>query len=104
MADRQKLPTYHMLVVVGVLLSNGKTYGQAIREKTGIGAGTLYPLLKRLEGAGIVLGIKEAGTPKNRKRPLRIYYEPTDAGKLFGVKYNATVLASNPRLVPFNEF
>ena len=103
MPSHRKLPTYHMLVVIGVLLHR-KTYGQVIINETGIRAGTLYPLLKNLKSAGIVVQERERGDPKLLRRPLRIYYGLTDKGRRFGAMYNTRMLSSDPRLVPFDEF
>lgn len=63
-------------------IADGPTYGYAIAERlaaAGLGAvkgGTLYPLLNRLENAGLVETRWQAGDGG----PGRKYYRLTDAG------------------------
>lgn len=65
------------------VLADGPTYGYAISERleaAGFGkvkGGTLYPLLGRLEAAGLVLIEWRAG----EAGPGRKYYELTPSGK-----------------------
>ena len=70
-------------VCVLAVLDGGPTYGYAISaslEEAGLGAikgGTLYPLLGRLEAAGLVEVQWRAG----ESGPGRKYYELNDAGR-----------------------
>jgi PadR family transcriptional regulator PadR len=71
------------LLVLAVLL-DGKKYGyliqQQLRQASGhmvqLQAGTLYPLLHRLEAAGLICGQSEESTGRRRK-----WYELTGKGK-----------------------
>ena len=64
------------------VLADGETYGYAIASRlaaSGLGVvkgGTLYPLLNRLESAGLVIAQWRAGDGG----PGRKYYNLTDAG------------------------
>jgi len=91
----RKLPSYHMLMVIGsILLSEeGERWGKDITDLLGIKPGTLYPLLHSLLDAEILINRKEKGDPKKLERPLRTYYSLTDKGKRFGKRYNTALLA-----------
>ncbi|MFI6513587.1 PadR family transcriptional regulator [Streptosporangium sp. NPDC050855] len=61
--------------VLELLLSAGPDdppWGYRICEETGLGPGTVYPILERLEKAGYVDGYWEAVTPTDRPR-RRLY-------------------------------
>ena len=106
MIMRTRLPTYHSIVVIGVVASakSGITFGNKIIKMTGMKPGTLYTILKTLVVAGILSKTEEKGDPKEKQRPLRTYYELTNKGKRFANTYQAQVIASNPPLVSFNQF
>ena len=55
-------------------------YGLELSRETGVGPGTLYPLLERLESGGLVEGSWEAGDPGSLGRPRRRYYRLTGLG------------------------
>jgi DNA-binding PadR family transcriptional regulator len=58
------------------------TYGGELREETGIQSGTLYPLLVRLEGAGLLTSRwEEPAEYEAFSRPRRRYYALTEAGR-----------------------
>jgi DNA-binding PadR family transcriptional regulator len=66
-----------------VLLSirSGHRYGFDIMDATGLPDGTVYPLLRRLERRGVLIGAWEsAAAAKNEQRPQRRYYELTPVG------------------------
>jgi PadR family transcriptional regulator len=50
-----------------------------LSEVTGLGSGTVYPILERLEKAGHVSAWKESPPPADR--PPRRFYELTGAGR-----------------------
>jgi DNA-binding PadR family transcriptional regulator len=54
--------------------------GAEIAKETGIGSGTLYPLLARFEAAGLVTGKWEVADPASLGRPRRRFYKLTAAG------------------------
>jgi len=55
--------------------------GAAISKATGVGAGTLYPLLARLEDAGWLISEWEIVDPSEAGRPRRRYYRLTGVGQ-----------------------
>jgi DNA-binding PadR family transcriptional regulator len=55
--------------------------GTAIMRREGLKAGTLFPMLKRLEAAGWVTGEWEAEDPKVLGRPRQKFYRLTDLGR-----------------------
>lgn len=87
MSSEQPWPSEWLRGVLEVcvlrILSDGETYGYAIATRlaeSGLGTvkgGTLYPLLIRLEGAGLVSAQWRAGDGG----PGRKYYELTDRGR-----------------------
>ncbi len=63
-------------------LSNGHAYGFEIMDATGLPGGTIYPALRRLEGAALVEAEWEDGAVAHeRGRPARKYYRLTEAGE-----------------------
>ncbi|HSX43941.1 MAG TPA: hypothetical protein VLE69_01415 [Candidatus Saccharimonadales bacterium] len=60
-------------------------YGYEVIKCSGILAGTLYPILARLEESGVVVSENEAINPAFEGRPGRRYYSPaqTDVGTEF---------------------
>lgn len=70
------------LDVLGVLLTSSKddpAWGLKICEETGLGSGTVYPILDRLTENGWITAKQE--TDPHPGRPARRYYELTDAGR-----------------------
>ncbi|HEX5435951.1 MAG TPA: PadR family transcriptional regulator [Gemmatimonadaceae bacterium] len=62
-------------------IANNVRHGFDIMDATGLPSGTVYPVLGRLERAGLVRSHWEAATVARReKRPPRRYYEITAAG------------------------
>ncbi len=54
-------------------------WGYRLCEQTGLGSGTVYPILERLETAGHVRAHWE--TPRPADRPPRRFYELTGTGR-----------------------
>lgn len=65
--------------IVLVAIANGYRYGFEIIDATGLGAGTVYPILRRLEDAGLVRSSWEAAA-KAVDRPPRRYYRLNAGG------------------------
>ena len=62
-------------------LSNGHAYGFEIMDVTGLPGGTIYPALRRLEGAELVESEwEDGGVAQQQGRPARKYYRVTVAG------------------------
>ena len=70
------------LKVLSHFLANGDTpqTGAMLTRALGIGSGTLYPLLLKLEGGGLLTGEWEDGDPSALGRPRRRYYRLTGVG------------------------
>lgn len=75
---RITLPT--AVVLCGI--DRGYRYGFELIEASGLGAGTVYPILRRLEDAGLLVGAWEAVSRSRAEgRPPRRYYRLTAAGE-----------------------
>ncbi len=75
---RLTLPT--ALALLGI--QRGYRYGFDLIEASGLGAGTVYPILRRLEDAGCVAGAWEpVSRSRAEGRPPRRYYRLTSAGE-----------------------
>ena len=62
-------------------LSNGHVYGFEIMDVTGLPGGTIYPALRRLEGAELVESEwEDGGVAQQQGRPARKYYRVTAEG------------------------
>ena len=67
--------------LVLVALSRGQRHGFDILDATGQPSGTVYPILRRLETAGLVKSRWEhVALSRDEGRPPRRYYELTGAG------------------------
>ena len=72
--------TYPTAIVL-VAVSRGVRYGFDIMDATGLQSGTVYPILRRLEDAGMVRSKWEpVADARNEQRPPRRYYQVTGAG------------------------
>jgi PadR family transcriptional regulator PadR len=62
-------------------LANGARYGFDVIDATGLPSGTVYPILRRLEGEGLASAAwEDAAIAHEEQRPPRRYYEVTPAG------------------------
>jgi PadR family transcriptional regulator, regulatory protein PadR len=63
-------------------LSRGFTYGFEVMDVTGLPSGTIYPVLRRLERAGLVSSTWEPDVDARKaSRPRRRHYSLTRAGR-----------------------
>jgi PadR family transcriptional regulator PadR len=79
--SRLRLTTSTRLVL-DVLMAAGPDdppWGYRICEQAGLGSGTVYPILERLEKAGWIAGHWETGQPAGR--PRRRFYTLTGTGQ-----------------------
>jgi PadR family transcriptional regulator len=67
-------------------------WGYRICEQAGLGSGTVYPVLERLERAGWIAGRWEIGQPTDR--PRRRFYALTGTGQQ---EYTAALAARRTR-------
>lgn len=73
--------TYQLTTVL-YAVSRGCTYGYSISQATGIGSGTLYPLLQRLTDSGHLASRHESAQAAAREgRPPRCYNSLTPSGR-----------------------
>ena len=73
--------SYTMALILQAV-ENGYRYGFDIMTITGLASGTVYPALRRIEGAGFVVSKWERSTvAQQEQRPLRKYYEVTKPGR-----------------------
>jgi DNA-binding PadR family transcriptional regulator len=72
----------HTAALILHSIGAGSRYGFDIMEVTGLASGTVYPALRRLEGAGLITAKwekeKEAFA---EQRPARKYYKLTRTGE-----------------------
>jgi DNA-binding PadR family transcriptional regulator len=60
----------------------GNRYGFELMDTTGLPNGTVYPLLRRLERRGVLIGVwEEEEKARSEQRPARRYYRLTAAGE-----------------------
>jgi PadR family transcriptional regulator, regulatory protein PadR len=72
--------TYPTAVVL-VAVSRGLRYGFDIIDATGLQSGSVYPILRRLEDAGLLRSRWEpVRVARDEQRPPRRYYQVTGAG------------------------
>jgi PadR family transcriptional regulator len=75
--------TYSTSVVLQAL-AGGRAYGFEIIDATGLGAGTVYPILRRLEDESLVRSSWErVARARAEGRPPRRNYRLTPAGREF---------------------
>ena len=68
-------------VLVLYAIAYGHAYGFDIIDATGLGSGTVYPILRRLERAGMLRSTRERERDAHaEQRPPRRYYRVTGAG------------------------
>lgn len=95
MAARRIRLTIATLAVLDVLMtctgSDESVWGFKICEHAGLGPGTVYPILDRLESAGWISGFWEFDPPADR--PRRRLYEITGLGR----SELAAAIAARPR-------
>lgn len=73
--------TYNTVLVLQGLARSCE-YGLEVIQLTGLSAGTVYPILRRLERDGLVEGLWEDEEAARRHgRPARRYYRVTGAGE-----------------------
>lgn|SRR5688500_717935 len=71
------MPTAMVLLAV----AQNYRYGFDISDATGLPSGTVYPVLRRLEDAGLLRSRWEAAeTARSEQRPPRRYYTVTGSG------------------------
>ncbi len=78
---KRRLNLTYTTGIVLSLIAAGHRYGFDIMDVSGLPDGTVYPALRRLEGAGILCSAWEVlDEETSHKRPPRRYYELTADG------------------------
>lgn len=72
--------SYNTALVLQALQA-GHRYGFDVMRVSELASGTVYPLLRRLEGSGLVESRWEDVDPSEEGRPRRRYYEVTAEGE-----------------------
>jgi PadR family transcriptional regulator PadR len=87
--------------VLGALLgADGEVFGLEIVRTTGLGAGTIYPILQRLQAAGWVIARWESADDAHAAgRPARRYYHLSHTGQARAEHALSTATAQRRRLV-----
>jgi DNA-binding PadR family transcriptional regulator len=71
----------HTTALVLVAVHHGFRYGFDILEATGLPSGTVYPILRRLEDAGLLRSRwEDVRAAREEQRPPRRYYQLTGTG------------------------
>jgi PadR family transcriptional regulator, regulatory protein PadR len=69
-------------VLVLTSIGQGQIYGYSIMQRTGLPSGTIYPILSRLERAGLIVSRWQTRAPEEQdQRPPRKYYGLTSKGE-----------------------
>ena len=76
---RLTMPTMAVLDLLLTANIDDPPWGYRICEEAGLGPGTVYPILERLEEAGWITGTWESSEPGDR--PKRRTYQISDLGK-----------------------
>lgn len=80
-------------------LMQGHRYGFRIIEATGLPSGTVYPLLRRFEAAGLVTSDWEKDvSPEREGRPRRRYYRLEATGRAALAEARERLLEQQPLL------
>lgn len=95
---RLTTPT-RMVLDVLMATADDPPWGYKICDLSGLGSGTVYPILERLEQAGWIEGAWETGQPADR--PRRRFYTLTGSGRAGYAA--ATHRTSRSRLRPRTE-
>jgi PadR family transcriptional regulator, regulatory protein PadR len=74
------LPTIKVFFALGI--EKSEMYGLQIIQRTGVKAGTVYPILMRLEQEKFISSRTEEIDPKKEHRQPRVYYQVTEDGLL----------------------
>ncbi len=96
MDESQVRISRNILKVVKMMVEKPLTpfSGADVAREVGIGSGTLYPLLQRLENAGWLKSEWEKLDPSEAGRPRRRYYKLTGRGQTLAARALAEVQTS----------
>lgn len=75
-------------------------YGFDLSRRTHLKSGSLYPILVRMEGSGLVTSSWEDIDPATEGRPRRRYYKLTDAGAETARQYRPSRTTAAPTVRP----
>jgi DNA-binding PadR family transcriptional regulator len=90
--EMQAAPLSYNATLVLQAMTQGNQYGFEIMRVVGLPSGTVYPLLRRLEAAGLVNSDwEDEGEAHADRRPARRYYQATEHGKAVLVEARARI-------------
>lgn len=89
--------TLQVLRVLQSLIEEGPSYGSALIKSARLASGSLYPILDRLERAGVIEGAWEQVDAKELGRPRRRTYSFTPTGRSWAI---SEVRAAQQSLAP----
>lgn len=93
MVQRLTKPTSRVLTFL-LDAGDGRAYGLELINSANVGAGTLYPMLSRLESIGWLESTWEEIDPSAEGRPPRRYYTLTAQGRI-----EAAAALDRPKIV-----
>jgi len=79
MAERINLTYISGLILQAI--AAGQSYGFDIIDLTGLPSGTVYPALRRLESAGLIVSVWDHKNAEKSGGPPRKYYRLTRMGR-----------------------
>jgi PadR family transcriptional regulator, regulatory protein PadR len=77
-----------------------ESYGLEIIRASGVGVGTAYAILRRLEGDAVLDGRWEVIEPQDHGRPPRRYYRLSDEGRRVAIRETAALRDALRLLAP----
>lgn len=76
-------PSLHTLRVLQRLLESNESCGADLIRDLSLASGTVYPILLRLEKAGLISSYWEKESPRSLERPRRRFYKIEGTGCKF---------------------
>jgi len=73
--------TIESLTVLSLFRQGDKLYGYGVHKQTQLAIGTVFGILKRFEGEGLLASTMESVDPRLSSRVPRNFYKITDAGR-----------------------
>jgi PadR family transcriptional regulator, regulatory protein PadR len=83
LSSMARTPSHQTKLILQALIDspNKESYGLQVVRASGVGSGSAYAILRRLEDEGCLDGRWEKTDASDQGRPLRRYYRLTDDGR-----------------------
>ena len=108
---KSTLSPYHVLLVIGKAMASvdGRVCGLDLTGGDPKQRGYIYLVLKKMAELGLLTrepreSVLQEKAMRGTQVYYRKYYELTPKGRRYGEEYNARVIATNPPLIPIEEF